>query len=446
MRLLPTDLSALSDVTGDNTRFSTAAVHLVLHGDNTYVAEATDTKVAVRVAGPCVANPDDYPDIPALAAAPNGKAEGLIPAAVWKKTFAAAAKHTRRGHRAELKSVATKVGAELATFGYTDLDSSPVESTRMVEGRFPPLGDIIPPPMTGRDLVAVDADRLADVLKAMAKLAPHGGNFPVVHLETYGSGKPLRLVANGEDGRTVTAIVMPIQSDEADKFSELVKHRHPAWVAAESERDELRQRVRELEREAKGEHKPESVELVELAEKLDEATRNAQAADSRAEQWKASAGQLEEVVAAREDRIRELVAEAEATAVRMAHLEREVTALRQGAEPPAGPTGADLVRDELDATRAERDTLADRVGQLEHLVRDQQRTIDTVQHNGRELAADRDRLQAENARLAQLAADRFRDSCVMANAVESSALAVDRGESPRPLTRRERLALANAGK
>ena len=52
MRLLPTDLSALSDVTGDNTRFSTAAVHLVLHGDNTYVAEATDCKVAVRVTGP----------------------------------------------------------------------------------------------------------------------------------------------------------------------------------------------------------------------------------------------------------------------------------------------------------------------------------------------------------------------------------------------------------
>ena len=86
------------------------------------------------------------------------------------------------------------------------------------------------------------------------------------------------------------------------------------------------------------------------------------------------------------------------------------------------------------------------MGQLEHLVRDQQRTIDTVQHNGRELAADRDRLQAENARLAQLASERFRDSCTMANAVESSALAVDRGESPRPLTRRERLALANAGK
>jgi hypothetical protein len=135
MHLLPTHLAPLADLADSKPagRFALGNVQLRIHGDNTFTAAATDTKVLLRVSGPCVGPVEEYPEHPAMATAPNGKMEGLIPADSWKKAFSSAAKVTRK-QRSVLRSVAVKVGDNMATFGATDLDSYPVEQTRLSEG------------------------------------------------------------------------------------------------------------------------------------------------------------------------------------------------------------------------------------------------------------------------------------------------------------------------
>src|ERR1700761_5775673 len=98
MHLLPTTLACLADQTEKNPvgRFALSNIQLRLHNDNTFTAASTDTKVLVRVTGPCVGPVEEYPDHPALATAPNGKLEALIPAASWRKVFSTAAKVTKK--------------------------------------------------------------------------------------------------------------------------------------------------------------------------------------------------------------------------------------------------------------------------------------------------------------------------------------------------------------
>ncbi len=79
---------------------------------------------------PCVGPVQEYPEHPAMANAPNGKHDALIPAASWRKAFSTAAKVTKK-QKSVLRSVAVKLGDQLATFGATDGDSCPVEQTRV---------------------------------------------------------------------------------------------------------------------------------------------------------------------------------------------------------------------------------------------------------------------------------------------------------------------------
>src|SRR5580698_4478726 len=91
MHLLPTHLAALADVSdkkGAGGRFACAAVQLCVHGDNTFIASATDTKVLLRVYGPCVGPAEEYPDHPGMTTAPNDCSEALIPADACSKAFA----------------------------------------------------------------------------------------------------------------------------------------------------------------------------------------------------------------------------------------------------------------------------------------------------------------------------------------------------------------------
>src|SRR5580698_289464 len=115
MHLLPTHLAALADVAAKSQtgRFALETVHLRVHGDNTFIAEATDTKVLLRVSGPCVGPADEYPEHHAMTAAPNGKMGALIPASVWAKAFGSVAKVTKkRGTPSNGKCVAVKIGKE----------------------------------------------------------------------------------------------------------------------------------------------------------------------------------------------------------------------------------------------------------------------------------------------------------------------------------------------
>lgn len=341
--LLPTRLAKLADATnhkGGANRWAVVGVHVRLKPDGSYVACATDTRSLVRVTGPGVGPVEDYPEVPALAAAPNGHAEAIVPAAAWKSAFAAAEKLTRRSVKPILRSVAVVAGENVVTMGCTDLDTYPVEQARRVEGRYPPVDDIVPKrPRPGAVTVGIDPLRFADTLRTLAAVAgaePGGGG---VTLEVAPGNKPIVLRATAPDGAAVDGLVMPFGGGGGDKNDE----------AEDGPADE-------------------SALVVSLR-------------------------------------------------ARVAELERAVLPLEGENTRLAG----------------ERNRLAEQFAELS-------RTLDAVQANARGLAEDRDRLQVENARLARLSSERFRDACTMAAAVESANLAADRGGPARPPARRERLA------
>ena len=189
MHLLPTNLAKLADLTGDDTRWATSAVHLRLHGDNTYVAEATNCRVAIRVSGPAM-DVSEYPVIPAMAEAPNGCTDALIPAEVWRKVFVQAAKHTKRCYKPEIRSVAVKIGKDLATLGCTNGDSSQVEYTRLVGGKFPPVADCFP--KRQRLSVRLDPDYLITILTVLREFAtPDSDGDRVIRLEIDEPNQPM---------------------------------------------------------------------------------------------------------------------------------------------------------------------------------------------------------------------------------------------------------------
>jgi len=247
MHLLPTHLAPLSDIAdkrSTGSRFALTGIHLRVHGDNTFLAEATDTKVLLRVSGPCVAPIDEYPEHPGLKDAPNGSMEALIPATVWAKTFSSAAKTTKRQTLA-LRSVAVKMSKELATFGSTDLDSYPVDQTKLVEGRFPPAADIID--STRKSAVRsfwVDPLQLSRALKALAAVGCDEDSRAVEIMLPEDHTKPFLIEAKRSDGVKSELIVMPLgegpaikpskkEEDQPDSAAEVVRLREELGIVRE---------------------------------------------------------------------------------------------------------------------------------------------------------------------------------------------------------------------
>jgi regulator of replication initiation timing len=137
--------------------------------------------------------------------------EGLIPAAIWAKVFSSAAKTTRKAIKPILKSVAVKLGKEMATFGTTDLDSFPVEQTRLMAGRFPPAADIIDQTRKRATWsVWVDPTHLAKALKAIGSVGCDEDDQAVELMFTDNPAKPFVIEAKRAGGIKSTAVVMPL--------------------------------------------------------------------------------------------------------------------------------------------------------------------------------------------------------------------------------------------
>src|SRR4051812_24600494 len=99
MHLLPLSLGRLADLASrpsTSPRYALDAVFLRLNPDNTFEAVATDTRVLVRVTGPCIAPAADFPLFPELASAPDSGTAALVPVEVWKRAFTWARKLTTR--------------------------------------------------------------------------------------------------------------------------------------------------------------------------------------------------------------------------------------------------------------------------------------------------------------------------------------------------------------
>ncbi len=342
MHLLPTSLAKLADVSDarDSTRFSLSSVHLRVHGDNTFIAEATDSKRVLRVTGPCLADPNEFPSttVPNFDAAPNSGMEALIPASGWREVFSRA---TKSNKKPEIAGVAVKIGKDATTFGAADTFAAKTmcETVRHIEGRYPPIADVMGQCQKNNRLAfAADPVLLAELLRAMIPLIDEGTQR-VEFLVGDKPGKPV-LVKGFNPSLCVEGLIMPLAAGEPEEKEEAEES--PEVTALEkrlglvtAERDGL-----QVERD-----------------------QFAQAAIEKG----AEVTELRSRLAAREDRIAELM-----------------------------------------------------------------RMIDTIQHNARGLVDDRDRLQAENARLASR-------SVTLSEALNHPGTVRPAPLSARPLSRRERL-------
>ncbi len=206
--LLPLNLERLSKHCSTGTaRYATTGVYLSLKPDGTYVADATDCTALIRVTGPCETG--EYPTLPALETAPNGRTDAIIPASLWGKAFGAARKLTKkRGVPQRLQQVAVKMGDAIATLASTDGAGQSVESGQHVDGRFPNCTAVIPEEGTERDSVWVNPLLLADVLRTAAEFC--SDDKPTVVLETRGDGMLTVQGLNRAGGQQFLAVVMPM--------------------------------------------------------------------------------------------------------------------------------------------------------------------------------------------------------------------------------------------
>ena len=223
MNLLPTNLAPLADIADPNegTRWAVTGVQLESFTDGTgWRATATDCKRMVRVSGPDITKADDYPDLPGMNAAPNGAMKALIPASRWKDFFRNAAKLTKKAKPA-LRAVAVKMGPDRVTLGATDGDDQPLTQTPTVEGRFPPINDIMPKKFgVGLAVVNIDPALFAETLGAIAKMMDPERGEPVT-MEIFGPDRPIHFSAEGANGTKIESILMPMGNTHYDPVAKL---------------------------------------------------------------------------------------------------------------------------------------------------------------------------------------------------------------------------------
>lgn len=243
MHLLPLNLASLSAVadTRVNSRFAaTQGIRLELHGDNTFLAEATDGRRALRVSGPC-GDASEYPVSDAMQAAPNGEIEGSIPATAWKASFASAAKLIKKGVKPSLRNVAVKIGKNVVSLSSTNLDQTTFDQPRQIDGRFPAIAQVIPAANKAFATFNVDPAQFSDTLDTMAKL---GATKVVVELHNANKQVAglLALRAELENGQKIEGAQVPLtlKSDEKSENADEETPDLAAEIAAlKAERNKL---------------------------------------------------------------------------------------------------------------------------------------------------------------------------------------------------------------
>ena len=180
-------------------------------------AVPADTKVLVRVTGPCVGPVEDtlitrqWPALRRELDAPDPC--GLVAESI---------QHCGDGDEETQVHPAfggCQAGRPTATFGAADGDSYPVEQTRLGDGRFPPVAVIIPKPSSGKARVWVDPLYLADVLKTIAAIACDEDNRRV-EIEVNGE-KPIAIRAQRSDGLRGDGVLMPLPGEKDEKRDEV---------------------------------------------------------------------------------------------------------------------------------------------------------------------------------------------------------------------------------
>lgn len=218
MNTLPLSVAPLCEIADkrEGTRWAVTGIQVEDLGGR-FRATATDTKRLVIVEGPDAVPASRYPESAGLAAAPNTAVKGLVPREVWKAVFAGAKKGTKR-FQTVTQCVAVKLGESVATLASTDgAGSSPVSTSGLVEGRFPPVDDVMKTPRKKRGkgaiVVHLDPTLVGDTLKTIGKMMPDGRH---VRVEFFDQSKPFLVEGLGESDEKIEAAIMPMAIEQGD--------------------------------------------------------------------------------------------------------------------------------------------------------------------------------------------------------------------------------------
>jgi hypothetical protein len=259
MHLLPLSLGRLAEhTTRHGFQYALGCVLLRLNPDNTFEAVATDARMLVRVAGPCVAPADTFPAIPEFDAAPDDRSTALIPAGAWKDAFTMARKLARpRTAAPAVSCVAVRIGETHTTFAAANEYVPWVESVANVNGRFPPYEDILAAlPRARQDRLVLDPGLMTSLMETAAAFCGEDDPYrPRVKVETRGPAKPVVLRAGFGDGPRFTGILMPIAADPGEDDDPFEGVLRSAVAELLAERDALARQVAEL-RAALAAHTP----------------------------------------------------------------------------------------------------------------------------------------------------------------------------------------------
>ena len=206
--LLPANLASLSKLVDKNaSRFGgTAGVHLMALEGGGYRAEATNGRILGMVKGNFPDDLQNYPNVPAIQAAPNGATVGTIPADAWYKAFKAVP--AKKGTKPILGNLVAVLGNSQATLVSTDLENVNVLEPRLVEGRWPDTDKILPTEKP-RYSIDVDAKLLIDLLQVAADFA-NGDDCRRVTLDLHDPKKPIAVRTKSESGQEFTGLIVPL--------------------------------------------------------------------------------------------------------------------------------------------------------------------------------------------------------------------------------------------
>ena len=203
--LLPPNVASLAKLCADeNPRYAMTGVK-VMATRKGYRMEATDGKVLGVLTGPQTRGEEaDFPDLPGHTAIGGTALEAVIPA---KALVGAAKMPPAKDSRPVLRNVVLSLGKHMSCFGATDLEVAHNLSTRHVEGRFPPVREVIPtkPPLASANF---DPKLLIKLLSVAAEFCPTDSNR--VTFELHGDKPAVVRVHNPYTGQEFTGVIMPL--------------------------------------------------------------------------------------------------------------------------------------------------------------------------------------------------------------------------------------------
>lgn len=229
--LLPVSLAPIASIcaTEGQVRFGATTgvkIDIATADDGAqFTAVATDGRRLLRVIGTCDqakptgADASQYPDLPAVASAPNGQLGAIVPAKEWTKIFRDAEKLTRKT-KPILRNVAAVFGEKVSTFCATNLEIDSTSTPRQLDGRFPNTNQVIPifsearPPVYE---IAVDPSILAELLETVAKLGTDC-EAKRVTMSFQNPTEPFTIRGHAPD-LEVLGVIVPLTGDKGQRIS-----------------------------------------------------------------------------------------------------------------------------------------------------------------------------------------------------------------------------------